>query len=63
MLHPLCQGTFDELKVLLTKAPVLAFPGFKVPFILHQEVVWGQQQDDGSTRPVVFSSRTLQPVE
>jgi hypothetical protein len=29
-----CQESFDELKSKLSNTPVLAFPDFKVPFIL-----------------------------
>ena len=67
---PLCQEAFEELKDLLTKAPVLAFPDFKMPFILETDAsgsglgaVLAQQQGDGFVRPIAYASRTLQPNE
>lgn len=65
-----CQNAFDELNSLLTKAPVLAFPDFGVPFILETDAsgrglgaVLAQQQEDGSVRPMAYASRTLKPNE
>ena len=61
---------FDRIKELLTTAPVLAFPQFGRPFILETDAlgtglgaVLAQRQDDGSTRPIAYASRTLQPHE
>ena len=65
-----CQSAFEELKDLLTKAPVLVYPNFNVPFILETDAsgrglgaVLAQQQEDGSIRPIAYASRTLQPNE
>ncbi len=67
---PVCQHSFDRLKGLLTKAPVLAFPEFEVEFMLETDAskaglgaVLAQKQSDGSVRPVAYASRTLQHHE
>ena len=67
---PQCQMAFDELKRLLTSAPVLAYPQFDRYFILETDAsaaglgaVLAQKQDDRSTRPIAYASRTLQPHE
>ena len=67
---PTCQNAFDELKQLLTKAPVLAFPDFTRDFLLETDAsgvglgaVLAQKQEDGAVRPLAFASRTLQPHE
>ena len=61
-----CQSTFEQLKEILTKAPVLAFPDFKRDFILETDAsgtglgaVLSQKQDDETIRPICFTSRTL----
>ncbi len=65
-----CAEAFDRLKSLLTSAPVLAFPDFRVPFILETDAsgnglgaVLAQRQEDGSVRPVAYASRSLQDHE
>ncbi len=67
---PVCQHSFDRLKGLLTKAPVLAFPEFEVEFMLETDAskaglgaLLAQKQSDGSVRPVAYASRTLQDHE
>ena len=67
---PQCQLAFEELKRLLTSAPVLAYPQFDRHFILETDAsaaglgaVLAQNQDDRSTRPIAYASRTLQPHE
>jgi hypothetical protein len=67
---PDCQRVFEELKKLLTSAPVLAFPDFSKPFVLETDasgaglgVVLAQKQDDGSVRPLAYASHSLQPHE
>jgi hypothetical protein len=58
-----CQESFDRLKSKLSSSPVLAFPDFKVPFILTTDAstvglgaVLSQVQK-GIERPVSFASR------
>jgi hypothetical protein len=67
---PQCQAAFEDIKRMLTSAPVLAFPLFDRPFILETDAsgvglgaVLAQKQDDDSTRPIAYASRTLQPHE
>ena len=62
-----CQQAFDQLRMYLTTAPVLAYPDFSVDFKLDTDssgaglgVVLSQTQKDGSTRPIAFASCTLQ---
>ena len=64
-----CEGAFVHLKELLT-FPVLAYPDFSKPFVLHTDAsvkglgaVLEQIQDDGSHHPVVFASHTLSKHE
>ena len=65
-----CEAAFVQLKTLLTKSPVLAYPQFGKPFLLETDVlgvglgaVLSQEQPDGTIRPISFASRTLQPHE
>ena len=63
-----CEDAFNQLKILLTNAPLLVFPDFKKKFVLETDAsglglgaVLAQQQDDGSVAPIAYASRTLQP--
>ena len=65
-----CEKAFVELKTLLTNAPILAFPNFSRDFHLETDAsglglgaVLSQEQSDGTTRPIAYASRTLQPHE
>lgn len=65
-----CQAAFEELKRLLTMAPVLVFPDFKCPFILETDAsleglgaVLAQRKEDGMIHPVSYASRTVQGAE
>ena len=65
-----CQLAFDELKGLLTTAPVLAFPDFKKEYLLETDAsglglgaILAQRQSDGTTRPLAYASRSLQRHE
>ena len=65
-----CQEVFEQLRVLLMMAPVLAFPDFRRDFLLETDAsevglgaVLAQRWEDGSVRPIVFASRTLQKHE
>jgi len=60
-----CQESFDRLKSKLSSTPVLAFPDFKIPFILTTDAstvglgaVLSQAQK-GIDSPVSFASRQL----
>ena len=67
---PQCQVAFEELKRLLTTAPLLVYPRFDRPFMLETDAsgsglgaVLAQRQDDSLVRPVAYASRSLQPHE
>ena len=61
-----CQCSFDSLKQLLSEPPVLAYPDFDRPFILHTDAsVKGlgaelqQEGEVGKNHPVAYTRRTL----
>ena len=65
-----CDVAFTCLKRALTEAPVLAYPKFGQPFLLETDAsgvglgaVLSQVQEDGTTRPIAYASRTLQKHE
>jgi hypothetical protein len=63
-----CQESFDRLTSKLSSTPVLAFPDFKVPFILTDASTVGlgavlYQVQEGIERPVSFASRQLNKAE
>ena len=65
-----CKMAFVKLKQALTQAPVLAYPNFQEVFLLETDAsgvglgaVLSQRQSDGTVRPVVYASGTLQPHE
>ena len=65
-----CEGAFSQLKELLVSPPLLAYPDFSKPFILHTDAsgkglgaVLEQEQGDGKNHPVAFASRTLSKHE
>ena len=67
---PDCQSAFEELKRLLTLAPVLSYPDFQKPFVLETDAsgyglgaVLAQRQEDGVIRPIAYASRSLQAHE
>ncbi len=64
-----CQSAFDTLKQRLISAPVLAYPDFKLPFILDTDAsatgigaVLSQLQD-GQERVIAYASRSLSKQE
>ncbi len=64
-----CEDSFEELKRLLTTAPVLAYAEFSLPFILEVDASYGglgavlSQEQEGQVRPVAFASCSLRPTE
>ena len=65
-----CQRAFATLKEKLTQSPDLAYPCFKVPFVLETDAsgdgigaVLSQEQDDGRLHPIAYASRALSPAE
>ena len=63
-----CQRALEQLKQLLTSAPVLAYPRFNSehPLILETDAsakglgaVLAQQQEDDKVHPIAFASRSL----
>ena len=66
---PLQQNTFDALKEKLSTPPVLAYPDFKLPFLLHTDAsIDGlgavlYQVQDGIERVIAYASRGLRNSE
>ena len=63
------QDAFDKLKTLLTTPPILAYPDYSRPFILHTDAS-GQglgavlyQEFDGKERVIAYASRGLSKSE
>ena len=64
------QRAFDQLKQLLTSAPVLAHPDASRQYLLNTDAsgfaiaaVLSQQQADGTIRPVAYYSRKMNAAE
>ncbi len=64
------EKAFQDLKVALTNAPVLAFPNYSLPFILYTDAaslgvdaVLMQHSVHGKHRPIAYASRTLTRAE
>jgi len=68
-MGPTQQEAFESLKGRLCSAPVLAFPDFKLPFILTTDaskVAVGailSQVQNGIERPISYASRHLNNAE
>ncbi len=65
-----CQDSFEALKDKLVSPPVLAYPCFSKPFVLHTDAsgvglgaVLEQVQEDGKLHPISNASRTLSKHE
>lgn len=66
---PAHQAVTDRLVDTLTQPPVLAYPNFDLPFVLHTDasneglgaVLYQRQQ--GKLRVIAYGSRTLSPAE
>ena len=66
----LAKRPFDRLKMVLTNAPLWAFPDFNRDFLLETDAsrivlgaVLASKQADGSVRPIACASRTLHKHE
>ncbi len=65
---PNCQRAFEDLKLALVTAPVLAYPDFRYPFILQTDAsLYGfgavlRPNIVGNDRPIAYASRTLVPA-
>ncbi len=63
------QSTLERLVHMLTKPPVLAYPNFEEPFVLHTDASEKglgailYQRQDGKMRVIGYGSRTLSPAE
>ena len=65
-----CEESFGRLKALLTSPPVLAYPDFDRPLVLHTDAsthglgaVLEQEQADDKLHPVAYASRSLRKGE
>ena len=70
MWSPECQQAYQELKIRLTSTPVLAYPNFKLDFVLETDAsiegvgaVLGQFKLDSELHPVLYASRALNESE
>ncbi|KAK3889412.1 hypothetical protein Pcinc_006591 [Petrolisthes cinctipes] len=64
------EEAFSILKEALTQPPVLAFPDFKKPFILHTDAsgvglgaVLAQEDEGGKLKPIGYASKALNDTE
>ena len=63
------QSAFEQLKELCVNAPILAFPNYKLPFILHTDssteglgaVLY--QKQEGKLRVIAYASRSVTKTE
>ena len=67
---PKHQESFEQLKELSSKSPVLAYADYKRPFKIYMDAsekglgaVLAQRQEDGSEPAIAFVSRTLSKAE
>ncbi len=65
-----CQEAFDALKTRCVEAPILAYPNFDKPFIIHTDAsriglgaILYQADDDGRERVIAYASRGLSKSE
>ena len=64
------EEAFNKLKQLLINAPVVAYPDFNKPFILHTDgshtglgAVLEQKDEEGRGRVIAYASRTIRGAE
>lgn len=64
------QRAFENLKIKITSAPVLAFSDFEEPFVIDSDVcliaveaVLLQKKDDGKLHPVHFADRAVKKAK
>ena len=67
---PSHQESFDRLKLVLTSAPVLAYPNYDKPFLLETDAslkglgaVLLQEDDNGNMHVISYASHMLKPYE
>ncbi len=65
-----CQASFDQVKTLLTSAPILAVFDHTKPISIYTDAsgvgigaVLKQKQDDGVEKPVAYFSKKLSPAQ
>ena len=65
-----CQQAFEQLKLLCSQTPVLAYANYRKPFKLHTDAsenglgaVVYQKQDDGTDCIIAYASQTLSKSE
>jgi len=65
-----CQDAYDELKERLVTEPILAFPNFTKPFILHTDAsdvaigaVLAQRDEEGREKVIGYASKSMSPAE
>ncbi len=65
-----CQEAFDMLKMRCVEAPILAYPNFDKPFIVHTDTsgiglgaILYQADDDGRERVIAYASQGLSKSE
>ena len=65
-----CEKAFLKLKEICSNTPVLAYADYQKPFKVHTDAsenglvaVLYQEQDDGTTRVIVYASRSLSKSE
>jgi len=64
------QQIFEDIKKMMTTAPILSYPNFDKPFILSTDAsvnglgaVLSQKDAEGKEHPIWFASHTLNPAE
>ena len=65
-----CQHAFEQLKLLCSKTPILAYANYRKPFKLHTDAsenglgaVLYQKQDDGTDGVITYASLNLSKSE